>query len=144
MDALAEMFIYYFFTSLIASGPRRIVSIALASVCIMSPTRLWSECVGQPVFVSGLYKDCASDIWHFSATGITILCRKLHFRRGILELLCVWNTPGIELATVWRIRACGKKTNLVTWVGILIQFSIVSDDVHIDQKKKMNVATQSC
>lgn len=101
--------VFIFFNSLIVSGPKRIVFIALASVCIMSPTRMVCECVGQTVFVSGLRKSCASDIWHFSTTGITMLFRKFHFRRRSWELLCVSRTPGIELATVWRIGTGGGK-----------------------------------
>lgn len=77
---------FLFFTSLIVSGPKRILFIALTSVCIMSPTRLWCECVGQPVFVSGLSKNRASDFWHISTPRITIQLEKLYFQCRIWEL----------------------------------------------------------
>lgn len=85
----------FFFTSLIVCGPQCIVFIALTSVCIMSPTRLWWECVGQPALVSGLRKNCAADVWYSYGKGITMSFRKLHFRCRISKLLCVLRTPWI-------------------------------------------------
>lgn len=106
--------VYLFFTSLIVSGPKRIVFIALASVCIMSPARLRCECVGQPAFLSGLRKNCAaSDIWHFSAAGITMPFENYISDAGFGSFFVFRGLQELKLATVWRIGTCGTKTNLV-------------------------------